>query len=165
MARVLPMPEVAAATTEAVLSEWLVAEGAQVSAGDPIATVETEKALVDIEAEADGVVLTLLVPGSATVEVGSPIAVLGDVGEQVDDLAALLRELGVEKAGDSGPDDGPDDGPGDGSGEEPGAAPASASEAPEPADVVEPQQPPPDVSSPARWPGRSPRTTASRWSS
>lgn len=89
------MPEVAAATTEAVLSEWLVAEGATVTAGEAIATVETEKALVDIEADADGVVLKLLVPGSAKVEVGSPIAVLGAVGEQVDDLAALLADLGV----------------------------------------------------------------------
>jgi len=95
VARVLPMPEVAAATTEAVLAEWLVAEGAAVTAGEAIATVETEKALVDIEADADGVVLKLLVPGSAKVEVGAPIAVLGGVGEQVDDLAALLAELGV----------------------------------------------------------------------
>jgi pyruvate dehydrogenase E2 component (dihydrolipoamide acetyltransferase) len=92
------MPEVAAATTEAVLAEWLVAEGAAVAAGEAIATVETEKALVDIEADADGVVLKLLVPGSAKVEVGSPIAVLGAVGERVDDLAALLAELGITEA-------------------------------------------------------------------
>ena len=83
MARVLRMPEVAANATEAVLAEWLVAETGDFAVGDAIATVETEKALVDVEAEAAGTVLaTLVLPGSA-VDVGAPIAVLGDPGEQV----------------------------------------------------------------------------------
>ncbi len=95
MARVLRMPEVAANATEAVLAEWLVVESGDFAVGDTIATVETEKALVDVEAEAAGTVLVTLVrPGSA-VDVGAPIAVLGDPGEQVADREALLAELGV----------------------------------------------------------------------
>ena len=100
MASVLRMPEVAANATEAVLAEWMVAENVPFAALDTIATVETEKALVDIEAEADGVVLKALVPGGSQVEVGSPIAVLGVPGEQVTDLAALLAGLGVEETAD-----------------------------------------------------------------
>ncbi|RYU08842.1 dihydrolipoamide acetyltransferase family protein [Nocardioides iriomotensis] len=95
MARLLRMPEVAANATEAVLSDWTVAENASFAAEDTIATVETEKAVVDVEAEEPGVVLKVLVPPGAQVEVGAPIAVLGDPGEQVADLAALLAELGV----------------------------------------------------------------------
>lgn len=95
MPRVLRMPEVAANATEAVLAEWVVAENAEFAAADTIATVETEKALVDVEAEEAGVVLKALVPPGAQVEVGSPIAVLGATGEAVDDLDALLAELGV----------------------------------------------------------------------
>jgi pyruvate dehydrogenase E2 component (dihydrolipoamide acetyltransferase) len=90
------MPSVSANATEAVLAEWLVAESGEFVVADALATVETDKALVDIEADAAGVLLTTLVSAGSSVEVGAPIAVLGAVGEQVDDLAALLRELGVE---------------------------------------------------------------------
>lgn len=100
MARVLRMPGVAANATDAVLSEWLVDESGEFGAADPIATVETEKAAVDIEADAAGRVLKTLVPPGAQVEVGDPIAVLADLGEQVDDIDALLRSLGVESATD-----------------------------------------------------------------
>ena len=96
MPRVLRMPSVSANATEAVLAEWLVAESGEFVVADALATVETDKALVDIEADAAGVLLTTLVSAGSSVEVGAPIAVLGAVGEQVDDLAALLRELGVE---------------------------------------------------------------------
>ena len=95
MPRVLRMPEVAANATEAVLAEWLVGENAEFAALDTIATVETEKALVDVEAEDAGVVLKTLVPPGALVEVGAPIAVLGAPGEAVADLDAVLTELGV----------------------------------------------------------------------
>lgn len=100
MARVLRMPGIAANATEAVLSEWLVEESGDFAAFDALATVETEKAAVDVEADAAGRVLKTLVPPGAQVEVGDPIAVLGEPGEQVDDLAALLRSLGVAEATD-----------------------------------------------------------------
>ena len=98
MARVLRMPSVSANATEAVLAEWLVTESADFGATDALATVETDKALVDVEADEPGVVLKTLVQAGSQVEVGAPIAVLGAPGEQVDDLPALLRELGVEEA-------------------------------------------------------------------
>ena len=100
MPTVLRMPGVSANATEAVLAEWLVAESVEFAAADALATVETDKALVDVEAEAAGVVLKTLVTPGSQVEVGAPIAVLGAVGEQVDDLAALLAELGVAEATD-----------------------------------------------------------------
>lgn len=95
MARLLRMPEVAANAVEAVLAEWPVPENTAFSAQDSIATVETEKAVVDVPAEANGVILRTLVPAGATVEVGAPIALLGDPGEMVEDLDALLVDLGV----------------------------------------------------------------------
>jgi pyruvate dehydrogenase E2 component (dihydrolipoamide acetyltransferase) len=96
MASILRMPEVAANATEAVLLTWPVSEGSEFSAQDAIATVETEKAVVDIEAEAGGVLLKTLVSEGVSVEVGAPIALLGEPGERdVDDLDSLLVELGV----------------------------------------------------------------------
>ena len=98
MPTVLRMPGVAANATEAVLADWLVAENADFAATDAIATVETEKAVVDVEAEDAGVVLKTLVTPGSQVEVGAPIAVLGTPGETVDDLDAVLAELGVAVA-------------------------------------------------------------------
>lgn len=98
MPTVLRMPEVAANATEAVLADWLVAENVEFAATDPIATVETEKAVVDVEAETAGVVLKTLVAPGAQVEVGAPIAVLGGPGEEVDDLDRVLADLGVAVA-------------------------------------------------------------------
>ncbi|MDX6326453.1 MAG: hypothetical protein QOK15_2807 [Nocardioidaceae bacterium] len=100
MAQILRMPGVSAGATQAVLSEWLVEESGDFAATDPIATVETEKAAVDVEAAAAGRVLKTLVPPGAQVEVGDPIAVLGEPGEQVDDLDGLLSSLGVARATD-----------------------------------------------------------------
>ncbi|WP_166345938.1 dihydrolipoamide acetyltransferase family protein [Phytoactinopolyspora limicola] len=96
MATLLRLPAVAAGSTEAVLQDWSVNEHQAFTALDVIATVETDKALVEVEAEADGVVLKTLVPAGSVVEVGAPIAVLGEPGEQVDDLNTLLADLGVD---------------------------------------------------------------------
>ncbi|GAA3507928.1 pyruvate dehydrogenase E2 component (dihydrolipoamide acetyltransferase) [Streptosporangium album] len=98
MARILRMPEVAANAAEAVLQGWSVTENSPFAASDVIATIETEKAVVDVEAEADGVIVKTLVPEGAAVEVGDPIAVIGDPGEKVDNLDALLADMGVAAA-------------------------------------------------------------------
>lgn len=104
MARLMRMPEVAAGGTEAVLQDWQLAENAEFGADDVLATVETEKAVVDVEAEQPGVVLKLLVAPGTSVEVGAPIAVLADPGERIDDLAAVLASLGVGDLPASPPD-------------------------------------------------------------
>lgn len=93
MPEILRMPEVAAGATEAILSAWNVPVGQAYSAGDLLVTIETDKAVVDVEAEADGVLLRLLAEAGATVEVGSPIAVTGVVGESADDDA--IAALGI----------------------------------------------------------------------
>lgn len=90
------MPEIAANVTEAVLVDWTVPVGDAFVAGDPLASVETEKAIVDLPAETAGVMLRHLVAAGALVPVGSPIAVLGAVGEAGDDVVALGADLRPE---------------------------------------------------------------------
>jgi pyruvate dehydrogenase E2 component (dihydrolipoamide acetyltransferase) len=99
MVTLLRMPEVAANATEAVLQEWLVPAEGHFDGGTAIATVETEKAVVEVAADEPGVLLRALVDGGTQVEVGAPIAVLGAPDEQVDDLDAVLSELGVAAPG------------------------------------------------------------------
>ena len=95
MPELLRMPEISANTTEAVLSSWPLPENSAFSRDDVIATVETAKAVVDVAAEADGVLLKVLVDPGAEVAVGEAIALIGSPGEQVADLDAVLAELGV----------------------------------------------------------------------
>jgi pyruvate dehydrogenase E2 component (dihydrolipoamide acetyltransferase) len=95
MPELLRMPEVAADTTEAVLASWTVPLNASFKAGDAIAVVETAKAAVDLEAERDGILLAMLAEEGAAVEAGAAIALLGDPGERVTDVAAALAGLGV----------------------------------------------------------------------
>jgi pyruvate dehydrogenase E2 component (dihydrolipoamide acetyltransferase) len=95
MAQLLRLPEIATGTTEAVLSSWSVAENSSVAAHDVVAVVETAKAVVDVEAETDGVLLRLLVQPGAEVETGAPIALVASPGETVTDVDAALAELGV----------------------------------------------------------------------
>ncbi|HEY4453439.1 MAG TPA: 2-oxo acid dehydrogenase subunit E2 [Pseudonocardiaceae bacterium] len=90
MATLLRVPEVATGSTEAVLTEWLVPENEAFLAGAAIAVLETDKAAVEVEAEADAMILRRLVTDGSTVEVGTPIAVLGTAGE---DITELLTDL------------------------------------------------------------------------
>lgn len=96
------MPEVSANTSEATLVGWLVAVGDSFSAHDPLATVETDKAAVDIEAEADGVLLASLVADGALVDVGVPIALIAQPGEGPVDVESALAALGRNAAAAAG---------------------------------------------------------------
>jgi pyruvate dehydrogenase E2 component (dihydrolipoamide acetyltransferase) len=95
MAHLLRVPEIAAGTTEAVLATWPVAENSPYSATDVIATVETAKAVIDIEAEENGVILRRLVPEGADVAVGQPIALIGAPGETAENIEAELSAQGI----------------------------------------------------------------------
>ena len=68
------MPKFGWTMEEGTISQWHVAEGESVSAGQPIFTVETEKVHSDVEAEAGGVITTILAPTGAVVRVGEPVA-------------------------------------------------------------------------------------------
>ena len=48
------MPKMGDAMEEGTLVKWLVSEGDEVSEGDPIAEIETDKASMEIEAEDSG---------------------------------------------------------------------------------------------------------------
>jgi len=150
MAKLLRVPEVSANASEAILQVWVVAENAAYAAAESIATIETEKAVVDVESETDGVLLKTLVAEGAHIQVGTPIAVLGDPGEAVEDIEALLAEWGLGPAqqgpeASSGPAGvGPDgDQPDRGLPEQPmGEAPVTDAPSPPGAQATEPQHGP-----------------------
>lgn len=95
MARVLQMPSVAANATHAIVNEWILAEDDVFCEGDCIAMIETDKAVVELFAEAAGVIGKLLVGPGDEVEVGAPIALLLDTETEKPDLASLLKTIEI----------------------------------------------------------------------
>ncbi len=98
MASIMRMPEVLANATEAVISKWLIAEGASFTNGQPIAEVETEKALVEVPAEGDGILGKYIAGNGAHVQVGAPIAVLLAAGEGQTEIDKAIAESGAQVA-------------------------------------------------------------------
>jgi pyruvate dehydrogenase E2 component (dihydrolipoamide acetyltransferase) len=98
MASIMRMPEVLANATEAVISKWLIAEGASFTNGQPIAEVETEKALVEVPAEGDGILGKYIAGNGAHVQVGAPIAVLLAAGEGQAEIDKAIAESGAQVA-------------------------------------------------------------------
>jgi len=68
---------------EGTLVRWLKSVGDDVSLGESVAEIETDKAVVEFESTAEGVLLELLVEEGTTVAVGESIATVGAEGETV----------------------------------------------------------------------------------
>jgi pyruvate dehydrogenase E2 component (dihydrolipoamide acetyltransferase) len=94
----LRMPEVAAGTGSARLAQWLVEEGGQVPAGQPLALVETDKASVDLDAPGPVRVVRRLAEAGQDLEVGTPLALLAAWDEPLQDPEAALAALGLPAA-------------------------------------------------------------------
>jgi pyruvate dehydrogenase E2 component (dihydrolipoamide acetyltransferase) len=92
MAVLMRMPALLADATEAILAKWIIKEDEEFKVGQPIAEVETEKALVEVPAESDGILGKILVAEGQNTEVGMPIAVLLSAGESKDAIEKLLGE-------------------------------------------------------------------------
>ncbi len=92
MATVMRMPEVLANATEAVIQTWLVSVGQEIAVGDPIAEIETDKAVVEYAAEVEGILARVIADEGTTIAVGAPIAVVAAPGENLDDLDPETRE-------------------------------------------------------------------------
>jgi pyruvate/2-oxoglutarate dehydrogenase complex dihydrolipoamide acyltransferase (E2) component len=67
------MPALSPTMEEGTLAKWLVKEGDNVTAGQVIAEIETDKATMEVEAVDEGVLEAILVPaGSEGVKVNAP---------------------------------------------------------------------------------------------
>jgi pyruvate dehydrogenase E2 component (dihydrolipoamide acetyltransferase) len=103
MATVVRMPSVLANVTEGAIQAWLTREGQQVAVGDPLAEIETEKAVVEYASEVEGTVGRLLVEPGDNLPVGTPIAVILAAGEGDDQVGPALAAAGVTVGEDAGP--------------------------------------------------------------
>lgn len=89
MAEVIRMPKMSDTMEEGVIASWLKKEGDEVSSGDVLAEVETDKATMELESYQDGVLLHIGVKEKESVPVDGILAVIGEKGE---DYKHLLEE-------------------------------------------------------------------------
>src|SRR5699024_5807278 len=83
MAEKVVMTKLGATMEEGTIDSWLVEVGEEVEEGDPIVEIQTDKITMEVEAEADGVLLTQLFEAGETVPVQHTIAYIGEAGEEI----------------------------------------------------------------------------------
>jgi pyruvate dehydrogenase E2 component (dihydrolipoamide acetyltransferase) len=91
MAEIVTMPKLGFDMAEGTLDRWVIQEGEKVSKGAVLAEIETDKATVEVESNFEGIVLKQLVSAGEIVPINTPIAVIGEEGEEVD-IDELLGE-------------------------------------------------------------------------
>lgn len=64
------MPKIGFSMSEGQIQEWLAADGDQISAGQPLFTIESDKSVTEVEAPASGT-LRIAIPAEQTCEVGT----------------------------------------------------------------------------------------------
>ena len=103
------MPALSPTMEEGTLAKWNVKEGDEVSSGDVIAEIETDKATMEFEAVDEGKIGKIVIPeGSQGVKVNELIAVLLEDGESADDIgAAAPAPVAAAPAEPSAPSEAP----------------------------------------------------------
>ena len=97
MAEVIRMPKMSDTMEEGVIAEWLKKVGDEVKSGDVLAEVETDKATMELESYDDGILLHIGVKNGDSVPVNGVIAIIGDKGEDVDDILKNLNSTPNEE--------------------------------------------------------------------
>ena len=100
----MTMPSMGADMTEGTIAKWLKAEGDQVSRGDKLAEIETDKTVVEMEAYAEGVLRQITAEEGSLVQVGTVIAYIGDLEDEIPEVVSAPV---VEKSDTQTPDQPP----------------------------------------------------------
>ena len=98
MATIIDMPKLSDTMSVGTLVKWHKKVGDSVENGDVLAEVETDKATMELENFDDGTLLELFVGEGDEVPIGSPLAVIGEVGEKYDspNIPSTPENLGSE---------------------------------------------------------------------
>jgi pyruvate dehydrogenase E2 component (dihydrolipoamide acetyltransferase) len=108
MAETINMPKLGFDMAEGTLIRWVKKVGETVEKGEVLAEIETDKATVEVESTASGVVRKLLADEGAVVPVNSPIAVVGTADEKLEDVAVQASQMSkVESLAATVPEDVP----------------------------------------------------------
>ena len=98
MAETINMPKLGFDMAEGLLVRWVKQVGETINKGDVLAEIETDKATVEVESSASGVVLQHIADQGTMVPVNAPIAVVGAAGEKVDAPAGTPSKVEGQKS-------------------------------------------------------------------
>ena len=87
MSSQVTLPRLGQGMESGTIVRWLKAEGDPVEKGELLYELDTEKATQEVEADASGTLLKILAQEGEEIEVGKPIAVIGEPGEEVAEAA------------------------------------------------------------------------------
>ncbi|MEM9859970.1 MAG: pyruvate dehydrogenase complex dihydrolipoamide acetyltransferase [Myxococcota bacterium] len=90
MAKIIGLPKLSPTMEEGVLLEWTKNEGDAVEIDDLLAEVETDKATMEFRSFDRGVLLKILVPAGESLAPDTPVAIIGDAGEDISELLAQV---------------------------------------------------------------------------
>ncbi len=96
MATKVHMEALSPTMEEGQLVRWLKSEGDEVSSGDVLAEIETDKATMELVARGDGVLRRILLPEGGTSPVGDVIALIAAPDEDISELVAAAGETAEE---------------------------------------------------------------------
>ncbi|MDW8363869.1 MAG: biotin/lipoyl-containing protein, partial [Myxococcales bacterium] len=94
MAKIVGLPKLSPTMEVGTLVRWVKRKGERVEVDDLLAEVETDKATMEFRSFDRGVLLEVLAPEGATLRPETPVAILGEPGEDVAPLLATLRPMG-----------------------------------------------------------------------
>src|ERR1044072_6955107 len=89
MASKVIMPKLSPTMEEGQIARWLKKEGDKVSMGEPLAEIDTDKATMEMQALANGVLRKILISEGQSAPLEQTIAFIADPNE---DIASLLSE-------------------------------------------------------------------------
>lgn len=92
MAENISMPKLGFDMSEGTLVRWVKNEGEQINKGDVLAEIETDKATVEVESSASGVVRKLLANAGDVVPVGAVIAIVGTADEVISERSPVVSD-------------------------------------------------------------------------
>jgi pyruvate dehydrogenase E2 component (dihydrolipoamide acetyltransferase) len=99
MATVMEMPKLSDTMKEGAVARWLKKEGEKVTAGLPVVEIETDKATMEFESPASGILIKIIVGDKQTCDLNAPIAVIGKPEENWQE--AVDKYLSKKKGGAS----------------------------------------------------------------
>jgi pyruvate dehydrogenase E2 component (dihydrolipoamide acetyltransferase) len=94
----IKLPQLGQSVEEAEITQWLKQEGDAVEQGEPIFTIQTDKAEIEAESTASGILRKIIVPEEVEVPVLTVVALVGEADEDLPDLAQYAVDDGGEAA-------------------------------------------------------------------
>jgi len=92
MARIIELMQLSPTMQTGTFVRWIKKPGDAVSSDTVIAEIETDKAVMEMQAFDEGILLATLAQEGDQLPVGAPIGIVGEIGEDISDLLEQAKK-------------------------------------------------------------------------